>query len=83
MLGSLLLALEHLVDPVVLEGVLIGVKPFRLRDNLHLLVVVRGASVRANHGLFKVGVLEVGAGILNHRLIVLPLLAIVLARLRR
>ena len=83
MVGSLLLALEHLVDPVVLEGVLIGVKPFWLRDNLHLLVVVRGASVRTNHGLFKVRVLEVGAGVLHHRLIVLSLLAIVLARFGR
>ena len=83
MSGRLLGALEHVVDPVVLKGVLIWVKAFRLSDDFHLLVVVRGAPIRADHSLLKVRVLEVSARIFYHRLIILPLLTIVLARLRR
>ena len=79
---NLLVTIKHVVDPIVLECVRIGVKAFRLRDNLYLFIVVRGTPIRANHSLLKVCVLEVGARVLDHRLIILPLLAIVLAPLR-
>ena len=80
---ALLAALQHIVDPVILKGVRVGVKAFRLRDYLDFLVVVGRTAVRANDCLLEICVLEVGSGILDHGLIILPLLAVVFACLGR
>lgn len=73
---ALLSTLNQVIDPIVLEFVRVWVEAFRLSDQLHLLVVVRGLTVGGYHGLLKVCVLEVGTGVLNHRLLrLLPLFA--------
>ena len=79
---ALLATLQHIVDPVVLKGVRVGVEAFRLRDYLDFLVVVGSSSIRTNDCLLKISVLEVGPRILDHGLIILPLLAVVFASLR-
>ena len=78
---ALLSTLEHIVDPVVLKGVRVGVKAFRLSDYLNLLVVIGGPTVCPNDCLFKIRMLEVSSRILDHWLVILPLLAVVFARL--
>ena len=74
--------LHQIVDPVVLEGIPVGVEALRLGDQLHLLVVVGGTPVSRNHCPLKIGVLEVGARVVN-RLGLLTALLTSLSRLLR
>ena len=74
--GTLPATLHKVVDPVVLEGLRVGVKALRLGDQLDLLVVVWSSAIRRNDCPLEVRVLEVGAGVVDGGL--LPLLAFAL-----
>ena len=58
---ALLATLEHVIHPVVLEGVRVGVEALGFRNDLDLLIVVRSPSIGPNHGFLEVRVLKVGA----------------------
>lgn len=64
-LGTLATTLHQIVNPVVFKSVPVRVESLRLGDQLHLLVVVGGAPVRGDNCPLKVGVLEVGARVVN------------------
>ena len=73
-MGLLLSRIVHqVINPIVLEMILIRIETFRLGDDFNLLVIVRSASVCSNNSPFKVGMHEVRTTIVFDSLLLLLL----------